>query len=107
MKTIVLAMFALILTAQTTTTYPFPAMQPGDVLYFDPATSRAYLWLHKNTGYLELLPPFTQEQAFKLLLDREQSCQDNSRQIINSLASSLSDYVLKTRIGGYPGGNGQ
>ena len=69
MKRFLLGFAALVLSAQS----QLPVL-PGDVLYIDNTTERPYLWLHANTGHYELLPGFTSDQAYRLLLEREQSC---------------------------------
>ncbi len=69
MKPILLLLSALVLTAQ-------PTLSRGDVLLIDPATERPYMWLHADTGRMELLPPYQPEQAYRLLLEREQAAWD-------------------------------
>ena len=86
-KCILAAFAAIALNAQVTIP---PNMQPGDVLFVDPAATKAYIWLHAATGRMELLPDYTAEQAFRLLLDREQACWN----IFNGYALTTQGYTV-------------
>ncbi len=67
MKPLLLALAALALSAQQCDT--------AGVTFYDPVTERPYMLLYSD-GRMELLAPFTPEQAYRLLLDREQACWD-------------------------------
>lgn len=69
MKTVLLSLIALVLTTAQST------VGVGDVFFVDPATEQPYMWLHPD-GHMELLAPYQPEQAYKLLLAREQAAWD-------------------------------
>jgi hypothetical protein len=68
MKPIILALAAIALSAQT-------VAQDYGVTFYDPETEHPYMLVHPD-GRMELLPPYQPEQAYRLLLDREQMCWD-------------------------------
>lgn len=53
--------------------YNVPATLPGDVLYIDNTTQGAYLLWHAASDHFEIIAPYTQDQAFHMLLLREQA----------------------------------
>ena len=61
-----------------------PPMEPGDVAFVDPSTNAAYLLWRSHTGRLEAVPPYTPEQIYWLMLQREQAAWD----VFNAYADS-------------------